>query len=47
MIELVSPVFQRRVSVYRATRRTPTPATAAFIDTLWERMRAHPRWRAS
>lgn len=44
MIELGSPVFRRRVSVYRAVRRGPTPAAAAFIETLHEFIRAHPRW---
>ena len=44
MIKLGSPVFQRRVSVYRVLRRDPTPAAAAFIEGLHEFMRAHPRW---
>jgi DNA-binding transcriptional LysR family regulator len=47
MIQLGSPVFTRRVSVYRASRRDPTPAAAAFIDTLQEFMRAHPHWERS
>jgi DNA-binding transcriptional LysR family regulator len=44
MIKLGSPVFQRRVSVYRAVRRGPSPAAAAFVETLHEFIRAHPRW---
>ncbi len=44
MIELGSPVFRRRVSVYRAVRRGPTPAAGAFVETLHEFIRAHPRW---
>jgi DNA-binding transcriptional LysR family regulator len=44
MIELGAPVFQRRVSVYRAVRRGPTPAAQAFIETLREFLRTHPRW---
>jgi len=44
MIELGSPVFQRSVSVYRATRRGPTPATSAFIDILQAHMHGHTRW---
>lgn len=44
MIELGSPVFARRVSVYRAARRELTPAAAAFVETLQEFMRTHPRW---
>ena len=44
MIELGSPVFRRRVSAYQAVRRGPTPAAEAFIETLHEFIRAHPRW---
>lgn len=44
MIELGAPVFQRQVSVYHATRREPTPAAAAFIETLHGFARADPRW---
>jgi DNA-binding transcriptional LysR family regulator len=47
MIQLGAPVFARRVSVYRAARRAPTPAASAFIDTLREFMRAHPQWEKS
>ncbi len=47
MVEIGSPVFARRVSVYRASRRAPTPAASAFIDTLEEFVRAHPRWEKS
>lgn len=47
MIELVSPLFKRQVSVYRPARRGPTPAAAAFIDTLHEFIGAHPRWERS
>jgi DNA-binding transcriptional LysR family regulator len=44
MIELGSPVFKRRVSVYRATRRAPSPAAAAFTEKLHAFVQAHPRW---
>jgi DNA-binding transcriptional LysR family regulator len=47
MIQLGSPVFVRRVSVYRAARRAPTPAASAFVETLQEFIRAHPRWEKS
>ncbi len=36
MIELGGPVFKRRVSVYQAVRRGPTPAVEAFVETLRE-----------
>jgi DNA-binding transcriptional LysR family regulator len=47
MIQLGSPVFARTVSVYRASRRELTPAASAFVDTLQEFMRTHPRWEKS
>lgn len=43
MIELGSPVFRRKVSVYRAARREMTPAAQAFIETLNEFVGLHPR----
>lgn len=43
MIELGSPVFRRRVSVYRNVRRGPTPAASAFLETLHEVIRSQPR----
>ncbi|VTU46342.1 HTH-type transcriptional regulator GltC (plasmid) [Variovorax sp. SRS16] len=43
MIELGSPVFKRRVSVYRVVRRGPSPAAAAFIETLNEVIRTQAR----
>lgn len=36
MIELGAPVFKRKISVYQAVRREPTPAAAAFVETLRE-----------
>lgn len=47
MIELGAPVFKRRVSVYRAVRRGPTPAAAAFVETLHAFISTHPRWEKS
>jgi DNA-binding transcriptional LysR family regulator len=47
MIQLGSPVFVRRVSVYRSIRRGPTPAASAFVETLRDFIDAHPRWEKS
>lgn len=47
MIKLGSPVFKRQVSVYQVVRRGPTPAAAAFVETLREFIGTHPHWEQS
>lgn len=46
MIPLEAPVFRRKVSVYRATRRSLSPAAAAFTQELQRFVRVHPKWGA-